>query len=281
MSSQASFVVVICHGSYHTPEPYQPFIEALKVAGIEAYCPQLPSSDLTKLNVGDINNPDFGREPPPGGYPQAAEDVKTVQSLLRKLVVDEKKNVILLGHSSGGFTVTGAAVPEFQAKERKVKGEKGGIIGLFYACAFMVPVGESVHSFFQPKDGSSPVLPPYCKIHKYGMTGLLSTNEGERYFLNGLDDDLAKKYASGFTASTVFTTVLENDAYAALPCKYLVTENDLALPAAYQEGMVALQNMREGVEIGIVKCPSGHSPQLTWTDGLVREVKKFGKELIG
>lgn len=113
------------------------------------------------------------------------------------------------------------------------------------------------------------------------MAGLLSTNEGEKYFLNGLDHDLAKKYASGFTASTVFTTVLENDAYAALPCKYLVTENDLALPAAYQERMVALQNMREGVEIGAVKCPSGHSPQLTWTDGLVREVEKFGKGLIG
>jgi hypothetical protein len=35
---------------------------------------------------------------------------------------------------------------------------------------------------------------------------------------------------------------LQNDAYVALPCTYLVAENDLALPPAYQEGMVSLQN---------------------------------------
>jgi len=82
------------------------------------------------------------------------------------------------------------------------------------------------------------------------------------------------------TASPVFKTVLENDAYAALSCMYLVTENDLALPAAYQEGMVALQNQRDGVDIDIVKCPSGHSPHLSWTDGMVAEVQKFGKSVL-
>jgi hypothetical protein len=82
------------------------------------------------------------------------------------------------------------------------------------------------------------------------------------------------------TASPVFQTVLENDPYLVLPCMYLVTENDLALPSAYQEGMVAMQNMRDGVAISIIKCPSGHSPHLTWTEGLVLEVKKFGESNI-
>ncbi len=40
------------------------------------------------------------------------------------------------------------AVPEFQAKVRKAKAASGGIIGIFYECGFLIPAGESVHSFF-------------------------------------------------------------------------------------------------------------------------------------
>ncbi|PQE07308.1 Alpha beta hydrolase fold-1 protein [Rutstroemia sp. NJR-2017a WRK4] len=275
----ASFSVIICHGSYHTPEPYKVFQDALKTHGIDSYCPQLPSSDLTKLNVGNLAHPDYDRAPPSGGHPQPAEDVKVITALLKELVEKDGKNVILLGHSSGGFTATAAAVPEFQARERKKKGLKGGVVGIFYECAFLIPVGESVNSFFQPKDGSPAVVPPYCKFHKHGMNGVASTSEGAKFFFNGLPEKEAKHYESTLTASAVFTTVLENDAYT-LPSVYLVTEDDLALPAAYQEGMIAMQNQRPGVEIAVVKCPSGHSPHLTWVDGFVREVEKFGQGLL-
>jgi hypothetical protein len=113
------------------------------------------------------------------------------------------------------------------------------------------------------------------------MAGLASTNDGAKYFFNGVDEEKAKHYESTLTASPVFHTVLENDAYTALPGIYVVTENDLALPAAYQEGMVALQNQRAGVNIGIVKCPSGHSPHLSWIEGLVSEVRNLGKSVLG
>jgi len=270
------FAVVICHGSYHTPEPYQPFLDALKSKGIEGYCPQLPTSDLTKLDVGDPENPDFERDPPAAGLPQPADDVKTIQAVLKNLIKDGKK-VVLIGHSSGGFAATASATPDVQAKNLKA----GGVIGIFFVSAFVIPLNESVDSFFQPKDGSPPVIPPYCKFHKHGVAGLVSTNEGAKYFFNGLEEAKAKYYESKLTASTVFRTVLENDAYAALPCTYLVTEEDVALPAAYQEGMVALQNQRPGVDIRIVRAPTGHSPHLSWTDGLVTEVQSFGKIVLG
>lgn len=164
-STDAPFVVVVCHGSYHTPEPYQPFLSALKAQDIEAYCPQLPSSDLRRLNVGDISNPDYNRAPPPNGYPQPADDAGVLNALLSDLIIQSGKHVILVGHSSGAFTATMVAVPEFQAKIRETKGRSGGIIGIFYECGFLIPVGESVHSFFQPKDGSEAVIPPYCRFH--------------------------------------------------------------------------------------------------------------------
>ncbi|RAL67215.1 hypothetical protein DID88_007990 [Monilinia fructigena] len=152
-----------------------------------------------------------------------------------------------LGHLSGGFTATASAIPELQAKSRKERGLYG--------------------VSFSQKDGSPPVVPPYCKFHKHGFHGVASAVEGAKYFFNGLDEAQAKHYESTLTASPVFQTFLHNDAYSALPSTYLVTEDDLALPAAYQEGMVALQNLRPEVNIGIVKCLSGHSPHLTWIEG--------------
>lgn len=164
-SSKHSFSVVICHGSYHTPEPYQPFISALRDAGIEAHCPQLPSSDLRLLDVGDISHPDYERDPPPNGYAQPADDAKVVGKILDRLILEKEQYVLLVGHSSGAFVATMVATPELQAKSRKAKGLSGGVIGVFYECGFLVPVGESVHSFFQPKDGSEPTIPPYCCVH--------------------------------------------------------------------------------------------------------------------
>ena len=174
------FVVVICHGSYHTPEPYQPFIKALKAQGIEAYCPQLPSSDLRQMNVGDISNPDYDKDPPLNGYPQPADDAKVLHELLSQLIVNSGKHVLLVGHSAGAFNATMVAISELQAKTRKAKGALGGIIGLFYESGFMIPVGQSVYSFFQPKDGSEAVIPPYCQFHvsPHKAPGLLSSTSG-------------------------------------------------------------------------------------------------------
>jgi hypothetical protein len=164
MSSPSELAVVICHGSYHSPAPYMPLVDALKAKGIEAYCPQLPTADLSKLNVGDVNNPDFDREPPSGGYPQGGEDTEVVNGILNQLINGQGKRVLIIGHSSGGWVATQAATPELQTKVRKSKGQLGGIIGILYMGAFIIPTGESVTSFFQPKDGSF-VTPPFMQFH--------------------------------------------------------------------------------------------------------------------
>jgi hypothetical protein len=55
MTTPSRLAVVLCHGSYHTPAPYSPLLAALQARGIAAYCPQLPTADLAKLNVGDVD----------------------------------------------------------------------------------------------------------------------------------------------------------------------------------------------------------------------------------
>ncbi|KAI0884108.1 alpha/beta-hydrolase [Annulohypoxylon maeteangense] len=279
MSSVSNLAVVICHGSYHTPAPYHPLIEKLEAEGIDAYCPQLPTADLTKLNVGDVDHPDFDRDPPGGGYPQGEADTDVILGVLRPLVNDKGKDVLMIGHSSGGWVATEAAKHELQLKSRKEKGLSGGVIGILYLGAFIVPIGESIHSFFQPKDGSS-ITPPFMTFHKNGAAGLGTIVEAEKFIFNGLEESDAKKWAAGLTASPVLTTKLSNNAYEALPCACLVLEGDLTLPKDYQEGMIALQTQKTG-RFERYYCPAGHSPHLSWTGGVVDIIKDFTHKIWG
>lgn len=162
-NSIPNLAIVLCHGSYHTPAPYGPLLDAFNSRGINAYCPQLPTADLAKLDVGDVTKPDFDRPPPPEGYPQGEEDTQAVLEVLEPLI-EKGKNVLLIAHSSGGWVATEAARPELQAKTGAEKGLSGGLIGIFYMGAFVIPVGESISSFFQPKDGSF-VTPPFMTFH--------------------------------------------------------------------------------------------------------------------
>lgn len=163
-SQKSDLAIVLCHGSYHTPAPYGPLLALFKSHGIDAYCPQLPTADLAALNIGDVSNPDFDLGPPTEGYPQGKEDVQAVLSVLQPLV-DSGKKVLIIGHSSGGWVATEVARPELQAKTRASTGLPGGIIGILYMGAFVIPVGESVNSYFQPKHGQAPVVPPFMTFH--------------------------------------------------------------------------------------------------------------------
>lgn len=108
---------------------------------------------------------------------------------MKPLIVEEGENVVLFGHSSGGFVATESATPELQAKNRKAKGLAEGVIGIFYTCAFVIPVEESIHNFFQPKDGSPPVAPHFSKFHV-------------RFISNSAPDESRHRFKKSISANT-------------------------------------------------------------------------------
>ncbi|PSN63782.1 alpha/beta-hydrolase [Corynespora cassiicola Philippines] len=254
--------VVICHGYYHTPEHYQDFVTALEGRNLDAHCPQLPTSDMTKLNLGDIHNPDFSR-------PLLLVDIRKAKIALQSL---QGKRVLLVAHSAGGWTATQAAIPELQAKTRAAKGLAGGIIGILFYGGFIIPVGQSITEFFHPKD-EEVVVSPWLNLHEHGLTTIA---DPEKYLFNDLDPEVAAKWKGKLTASPPALTKVTNDAYASLPCGYVVLDGDAVLPKAYQEGMIALQSQKTG-DFKIYHSPAGHAAHLSWTEGLAETVEDFLK----
>ncbi|KAF2463952.1 uncharacterized protein BDR25DRAFT_329414 [Lindgomyces ingoldianus] len=231
MAAVSNLAVVICHGCYHSPEPYMPLVKALNSRGFDAHCPQLPTADLTKLNVGDVHQPDFDREPPEAGYPQGEQDKEIVVDVLKHLINEQGKNVLLVGHSAGGWVATEAALPEFQLKSRQEK-------GLFGARKKV------------------PVVPPFMEFHQ-------PNNFAKKHGAAGLGT-----IASSLTASPILTSKLTNNAYSEYPCAYLVLEADLTLPKDQKSGSFT-----------IYRCPAGHSPHLSWTEGVIDTIGEFVKTI--
>lgn len=103
--------------------------------------------------------------------------------------------------------------------------------------------------------------------------------EPEKFLFNDIDPAEAKKWAAILTACPILTTKLTNDAYAKLPCAYLVLENDLTLPKEYQESMVA-QQVQKTRAFSIYRSSSGHSPHLSSTQKVVDTALDFVSKFI-
>jgi hypothetical protein len=115
-------------------------------------------------------------------------------------------------------------------------------------------------------------------MQKNGRAGLGTLVNPESSLFNDLDTNEAAKWAATLTASPICKTVLTNDAYSLLPCAYLVLEGDKTLPKLYQESMAAAQSQKTGA-FKMYHCSAGHSPHLSWTEGMVDTVQDFVKEL--
>ncbi|KAF7588154.1 hypothetical protein BBP40_006121 [Aspergillus hancockii] len=259
MVSYKNLVVVTCHGSFFTHAPYQPLIQELKARDIDAYCPQRPTCDLRKLNVGnDLNNPDFDR-----GHLEA---IRTARKMLNQPGPPDSPRWACHRRLGSDGSCPAGASDEVLAHRR--------VIGIFYIASFIVPLGELVYSFLRPDDGVRLETPPFMKLHNYGDDTVVSAVGAAWYLFSGLDEVSARKWAATVTATPRMTARLTTDDYSALPCAYLVLEADRTLTQEYQEWMIAARDFT------VYRAPTGHSPHLSWTTGLVEKLMEFANGIL-
>lgn len=126
MTGSTEPVFVLAPGAWHGPECFQLVLEKLNALGRE---------------TRTVTYPSVGAEPPTkGGFDDAAE--RPVRAVVEPLV-NEGRQVILVGHSYGGFVISEAS-KGLGYKQRKADGKEGGIVLLVYLAAFVLPKGQSV-----------------------------------------------------------------------------------------------------------------------------------------
>lgn len=258
--------IVIVHGSYHTPAPYHGLRKALESHG------QLPCSVLKNL-IADPDNPDFDTDPSSNpSHPPHSADSEVIKSLLKTLVSEESKKVLLVAHSSGGWSANESAIPEFQAEKRKEQGKEGGVLGIFYISAFLIEVAESLSGtyFRDSKDASD-----WITLHK---SNLATVNSPPHFLFHDISSEEAKKWSKTLTACPFLQSPLTNDVYSAVPLAYLICEGDRVVPPTYQEMMVKGTQERSGRKIEVYRCRGGHEAFLSSTKFVADAVAEFANK---
>lgn len=77
-----------------------------------------------------------------------ADDIEFVRQKLLMPLIDHGNNVVVVMHSFGGLPGS-AAVEGLRKDERQKQGQKGGVVGLIYMAALMVPEGKNNADFWE------------------------------------------------------------------------------------------------------------------------------------
>ncbi|KAF2684804.1 alpha/beta-hydrolase [Lentithecium fluviatile CBS 122367] len=262
--------ILLAHGSYHPAQAYTQFLRLLTERGYETHCPQLPTADR-KCLVADPSNPSFEQPAPPGGHPQQGRDAEVLQALLKQLVEDEGNDVLLVAHSSGGWTACAGSTPEFQRERRKKEGKTGGVIGIFFMASFLILPGASVFSTFAQAEEPAGW---FTFLPEQGLTILKNPLH---YFFHDVPRAEAEEIIGTLTACPHLRSPLTNDAYSALPCAYMICEGDRVLPPVYQEWMIKNVEEESGRKMAVYRCTGGHESFLSQPHVYVDSIETFAQ----
>lgn len=117
--------IVVVPGAWQKPVAFEKLVKLLEQAGYPTVFVPLPT-------VGDLDAP----------LADLNDDVEAVRKALVPLV-DEGKEVVMIGHSAGGISMSGAT-EGLDVASRKAQGKQGGVARCIFMAAFVLPKGQSL-----------------------------------------------------------------------------------------------------------------------------------------
>ncbi|KAF7940679.1 uncharacterized protein EAE97_006865 [Botrytis byssoidea] len=206
--------IVLVHGAWHTPANYKSYSDALEAQGFKVLCPQLPSCN--------------GKSPPVSSF---TEDVTAVRNVV-KFLVEADERVLMAMHSYGGAVGTDA-VEGLTFADRKAERKSGGVIHLFYMCAYVVVPGTSVWDICQ-EAGFAQLWPQFIQNFDDGSTFPVDPSLS---FLGGVEQNIVEKALPNLVRSpmSAFETKTKGDAWRRVP---VTPYQDLMLEKVKSEGVV-------------------------------------------
>jgi len=227
---------------------------------------------MTKLESFDYHTigltlPSVGAEPP---LLSIDDDVSLIRSTVSQ-AADDGNDVVLVMHSYGGIPGC-EALRDLAKSIRSTQRKLGGVIGLVFLCAYLIPVGESVASLRPRRDSASASNPLEVKNNSIRVLTPIPM------FYNDLPTEEAERWAGTLKSHSVrtFASPLTYAAYKDIPTTYLVCERDGAISLERQLDFIK----RTGVEMTVRKCNAGHSPFLSQPDTVVDVVREAAGEKL-
>ena len=238
MESSRKPAIVLVSGAWCVPAHYETLTGALEKAGYTVHVPAKPTCS--------------GARPPTASF---ADDVGHIRNVVAALV-EAGESVIMAMHSYGGAVGT-EALRDLTAPSRRARGLAGGVVGLLYLCAYLLPAGWCVMDVVQ-KAGGAELLAAGVEVADDGACMLRDPVAALCHDLEDAAEQRRHAELLAWFPVAALEGKLTFEAWREVPTTYVRTTEDRCAPPAYQEVMLK-EIQRNGGEIKEVTFQTSHA----------------------
>lgn len=267
MSSKPTFLLI--HGAWHDHRTWDRVVPLLEAQGFRAKAIDLPGAGVhAKFPESYRRRPwdasAFATEISPNAGATQADRTQAVVAEINALGGD----VVLVGHSLGGLSVTSAC----EAAAEKLR-------AVVYLCAFMAPPGKSANDVSQHAAMAAGMAPSlFCA--DADVVGAMRINPGsenaayrarlKETFFGDVPSADAARFAETLHCDEPVSVALESSPamVGRTPRHYIRCLADRAIPVAAQDFMIASVDAALGSKTRVQTLESSHSPFLSQPDKL-------------
>ena len=266
--SKAAFVLV--HGGWHNRSTWDKVVPILEARGFAALALDLPGAGVNTIAPRSLARRPFdpaafaAERSPIAGVTQE-DRTQAVVALVREAASLGDGEVILVGHSAGGLTISAVAeqVPDL-------------LFAVVYLSGFMLPNGMQVFEMLQHETMSSS-LGPGLFVGNPGDTGATRINAGSaddayrsRLRATFYGDVSESEFALAAAqlhcdepVGAVTPSGITPGRFGTVPRHYIRCTQDRAVPLAGQDHMIATVDGAIGGKTTVHTLESSHSPFLS------------------
>lgn len=269
---------VLVHGGWHNRSAWDKVAPLLEAEGHVVLTLDLPGAGANtiapkSLYVRPFDLAAFAAEPSPVAGVTQEERTQAVVALVKEAASLGDDKVILVGHSAGGMTIS--AVAE-QVPAR--------LTAVVYLAGFMLPNGVSLLAML-PHVSMSSALSPGLFVGDPAAIGATRINPGpadDAYrsllraslYADVIDVDFAQAalqlHCDEPNGGALAPSEITSGRFGTVPCHYIRTTQDNAVPLAGQDHMIAAVDRMIGGTTITHTLESSHSPFLSQPAALSR-----------
>ncbi|KAL8654025.1 MAG: hypothetical protein Q9210_001766 [Variospora velana] len=254
--SKITFVIV--PGAWHPASLYDEFTSRLREVGYGAVVATYPSCDSPNPQTATCE-----------------QDTDVLRQQCISMIEDGGKELLLVCHSYGGIPGGGAAFG-LSKKDRLQEGKEGGVIGLVYMSAFVVPEGMSLYEFLGRQHG------PYL-IRDTPSGGMTIISPAIEALFNDVDRDTASRLVAFLVPHAIlsFESPAPKQAWTEPAYEgkraFLRCTQDHTIPLAVQDMCV----QRSGLDWIVKDVDAGHEAHISRLSEVCEAVIGFAASFQG